>query len=284
MVTILASWRREKAKENKSHGVGKGRDEIYESKWFAYLALDFLKNKDMPQKGITTMMLKEAFGILKSSAEKSTPTPPPPQENPELRSFCDFIFEKLKYFNKHAINLVQQDILQVIFRAEQGYQGSAQQYGNLYQPTFYQQTYAHLPAVNDTTGNHNLHHRSLPVTTRNRRAVHEFQTSSQEENSPKSERAQDSPPIQLRRLRPKLRYTLGIARRKSQLLTSHYRKQTCLQPAQELTPNQRVHIGVNPVVLLGFTVAVLRRRVHVGVNPVVLLGFTVAVLGRYLSP
>lgn len=31
MVTILASWRREKAKENKSRGTGKGRDEVYES-------------------------------------------------------------------------------------------------------------------------------------------------------------------------------------------------------------------------------------------------------------
>ncbi|KAJ8913349.1 hypothetical protein NQ315_008739 [Exocentrus adspersus] len=54
----------------------------------------------------------------------------------------------------------------------------------------------------------------------------------------------------------------GLARRKSQLLTSHYYEQTCLQPAQEPTPNQQVHVGVNPVVLLGFTVAVLSRRVH----------------------
>ncbi|KAJ8915497.1 hypothetical protein NQ315_012378 [Exocentrus adspersus] len=44
----------------------------------------------------------------------------------------------------------------------------------------------------------------------------------------------------------------------------HYYEQTCLQPAQEPTPNQRVHVGVNPVVLLGFTVAVLSRRVHSG--------------------
>ncbi|KAJ8909249.1 hypothetical protein NQ315_012581 [Exocentrus adspersus] len=46
-------------------------------------------------------------------------------------------------------------------------------------------------------------------------------------------------PNQLRRLRQKLRYTLGIARRKSQLLTSHYTEQTCLQPDQEPTPNQQ---------------------------------------------
>ncbi|KAJ8913093.1 hypothetical protein NQ315_006595, partial [Exocentrus adspersus] len=54
--------------------------------------------------------------------------------------------------------------------------------------------------------------------------------------SPKERRLR---PNQLRRLRQKLRYTLGIARRKSQLLTSHYTEQTCLQPDQELTPNQQ---------------------------------------------
>lgn len=110
-------------------------------------------------------MLKEAFGILKSSAQKSEFTPPPPQENPELRSFCDFIFQKLKYLDQHAINVVQQDILQVIFRVNQGYYGSAQQYGNLSQPTFYQQTY-NSSRSNDTTENHSLHHRSTipPIT------------------------------------------------------------------------------------------------------------------------
>ncbi|KAJ8915317.1 hypothetical protein NQ315_014825, partial [Exocentrus adspersus] len=54
--------------------------------------------------------------------------------------------------------------------------------------------------------------------------------------SPKERRLR---PNQLRRLRQKLRYTLGIARRKSQLLTSHYTEQTCLQPDQEPTPNQQ---------------------------------------------
>ncbi|KAJ8909517.1 hypothetical protein NQ315_003565, partial [Exocentrus adspersus] len=54
--------------------------------------------------------------------------------------------------------------------------------------------------------------------------------------SPKERRLR---PNQLRGLRQKLRYTLGIARRKSQLLTSHYTEQTCLQPDQEPTPNQQ---------------------------------------------
>ncbi|KAJ8912092.1 hypothetical protein NQ315_012840 [Exocentrus adspersus] len=58
--------------------------------------------------------------------------------------------------------------------------------------------------------------------------------------SPKERRLR---PNQLRSLRPKPRYTLGIARQKSQLLTSHYTEQTCLQPDQEPTPNQQVHSG-----------------------------------------
>ncbi|KAJ8909839.1 hypothetical protein NQ315_002906, partial [Exocentrus adspersus] len=91
-----------------------------------------------------------------------------------------------------------------------------------------------------------------------------------------SSRAQDSPPIQLRRLRPKLRYTLGIARRKSQLLTSHYYKQTCLQPAQEPTPNQRVHSGQTLLSCWGLPWLYLASTL--GANPVVLLGFTLAVL------
>ncbi|KAJ8914027.1 hypothetical protein NQ315_012051 [Exocentrus adspersus] len=70
------------------------------------------------------------------------------------------------------------------------------------------------------------------------------------------------------------------------------------EPVRKYTSLQ-VHVGVNPVVLLGFTVAVLSqytrtlRRTNpfvffqastLGVNPVVLLGFTLAVLRRCLSP
>ncbi|KAJ8912054.1 hypothetical protein NQ315_016741 [Exocentrus adspersus] len=102
--------------------------------------------------------------------------------------------------------------------------------------------------------------------------------------SPKERRLR---PNQLRRLRPKLRYTLGIARRKSQLLTRHYTEQTCLQPDQEPTPNQqgseytrgqytRTLRHTNPFVFF--------QASTLGVNPVVLLGFTLAVLRRYSSP
>ncbi|KDR08139.1 hypothetical protein L798_02256 [Zootermopsis nevadensis] len=50
MVTLLASYRREKMKIKKSMGTGKGRDALYESKWFAYTALEFLNDFHKPRK------------------------------------------------------------------------------------------------------------------------------------------------------------------------------------------------------------------------------------------
>ncbi|KAJ8914079.1 hypothetical protein NQ315_014274 [Exocentrus adspersus] len=110
------------------------------------------------------------------------------------------------------------------------------------------------------------------------RAVHEFQTSSQEENSPKSERY---PPTDL--LSGAFRQGAGFAtdpaaqtQAKAQVYPGHSKAkepvadQPLLQadvpstsPGTDSEPvRKRVHVGVNPVVLLGFTVAVLSRRVH----------------------
>ncbi|KAK9871773.1 hypothetical protein WA026_014228 [Henosepilachna vigintioctopunctata] len=44
--SLLASYRREKNKEKSSKGTGKGADEIYRSKWYAYEALGFLSDKN----------------------------------------------------------------------------------------------------------------------------------------------------------------------------------------------------------------------------------------------
>ncbi|XP_044761532.1 uncharacterized protein LOC123318841 [Coccinella septempunctata] len=46
MVNVLSSWRRERGKENKK------TDEVYKSHWFAYNALRFLKDREMPRKGL----------------------------------------------------------------------------------------------------------------------------------------------------------------------------------------------------------------------------------------
>ncbi|XP_066263077.1 transcription factor Adf-1-like [Euwallacea similis] len=52
MESILSSFRREKAKGKKSVGTGKGRQEVYVSKWFAFPRMAFLLDKYGPVKAI----------------------------------------------------------------------------------------------------------------------------------------------------------------------------------------------------------------------------------------
>lgn len=67
-------------------------------------------------------MLKEAFGILKNTANK-------PQQDMELKSFFDFIQEKMKNYSRDKKNTIQHEIFQIIMRADQGYYNSMQNYG-----------------------------------------------------------------------------------------------------------------------------------------------------------
>ncbi|GBP97692.1 hypothetical protein EVAR_65931_1 [Eumeta japonica] len=161
IITILASRRREKMKIKKSSGTGKGTKDIYKSKRFAFEALNFLMDRDKPRQGLTTQdtanseattnnqnpdigsaseipppkkakqdiklkMLKKAFGILKESVNK----PPATNENDrELQSFFNFIIKKMKKYSAHTKTTVQQEIFQIISRADQGYYDNATQYG-----------------------------------------------------------------------------------------------------------------------------------------------------------
>ncbi|CAH1993654.1 unnamed protein product [Acanthoscelides obtectus] len=55
MISLFASYRREKAKVKKHLGTGKGSQEIYQSTWFAYEALAFLGDRDNPRKILNSM-------------------------------------------------------------------------------------------------------------------------------------------------------------------------------------------------------------------------------------
>ncbi|KAG5862732.1 hypothetical protein JTB14_035590 [Gonioctena quinquepunctata] len=55
MESLLSSFRREKAKEKKSVGTGRGREEIYLSKWFAFPRMAFLLDKDEPRPTIDSI-------------------------------------------------------------------------------------------------------------------------------------------------------------------------------------------------------------------------------------
>ncbi|CAH1957204.1 unnamed protein product [Acanthoscelides obtectus] len=54
IISLLASFRREKNKTKQGTGTGKGRDEVYYSRWFAYEAFRFLEDRDLPRKRLAT--------------------------------------------------------------------------------------------------------------------------------------------------------------------------------------------------------------------------------------
>ncbi|XP_043476286.1 flocculation protein FLO11-like [Leptopilina heterotoma] len=59
ILSLRASYRREKKKEKESKGTGKGGDEVYQSRWFAYEAMRFLNDKDKPRKRLNTEQTTE---------------------------------------------------------------------------------------------------------------------------------------------------------------------------------------------------------------------------------
>lgn len=67
-------------------------------------------------------MLKEAFGLLKTAADK-------PKKDAELQCFFDFIQEKMKSYTRETKNAIQHEIFQITMRADQGYYNSIQNYG-----------------------------------------------------------------------------------------------------------------------------------------------------------
>lgn len=60
-------------------------------------------------------MLKDAFGILKSASTSLS------KEPDEISSFLTLVGNKLRRYNDHTKNMVQQAICEVIFRADNGY-------------------------------------------------------------------------------------------------------------------------------------------------------------------
>lgn len=98
-------------------------------------------------------MLKEAFGILKSAAEKPKQTDNEKDENPEAKSFCNYIYQKMKNYNRQTLNLVQQEIMQVIFRTDQTNYSYGHRYGSLPATTYGNQhasTFTELSVVTET--------------------------------------------------------------------------------------------------------------------------------------
>lgn len=53
-LSLLGSFRREKARGKKTMGTGTGRKEVYTSKWFAFEAFQFLLDRDDPRPTLNT--------------------------------------------------------------------------------------------------------------------------------------------------------------------------------------------------------------------------------------
>ncbi|XP_046686416.1 uncharacterized protein LOC124372094 [Homalodisca vitripennis] len=99
ITSLLASFRREKNKEETSKGTGKGADEIYRSKWFAYEAFGFLKDKNKFKETINSCtsqnaskendsqveLIQEEDDNTSESASQITQTLPH-QQSQEIRS------------------------------------------------------------------------------------------------------------------------------------------------------------------------------------------------------
>ncbi|XP_077302074.1 uncharacterized protein LOC143922619 [Arctopsyche grandis] len=154
MINILASFRRERMKRKKSVGTGKEKNKLYVSKWYAYDALNFLNSRNTIHIGADTQnngsqesknnlttagpqrkklkpdpklqLIKDAFCVLKTASNSSKN-----EQDLELRSYFDFIIEKMKNYSRTTKNSVQNEIFQIIMRADQGSYDSANHCGNL---------------------------------------------------------------------------------------------------------------------------------------------------------
>ncbi|GBP23650.1 hypothetical protein EVAR_80267_1 [Eumeta japonica] len=79
MVNLLSSFRREKAKTNKSLTTGSCQADVYKSTWFAYKSMEFLMDRDTPRKRLNTIT-NENIGNISNDDENSLTRPVTPIE------------------------------------------------------------------------------------------------------------------------------------------------------------------------------------------------------------
>ncbi|XP_031346793.1 uncharacterized protein LOC116173444 [Photinus pyralis] len=161
IISLLASYRREKAREKKSKGTGSGVDNVYNSRWFAYEALRFLEDRDKPRKSMDTESQQEERGSgkedeLQTESEievEKTPTSAPKRriktsreehsslmvdavavlktaaskltsscpENDEVKAFLSFVMAKMNSYSFETRKGVEHSILDTIMKADRGF-------------------------------------------------------------------------------------------------------------------------------------------------------------------
>ncbi|KAL1488633.1 hypothetical protein ABEB36_014433 [Hypothenemus hampei] len=150
ITSLLSSFRREKLKVLKSIGTGKGRTDIYESRWFAFKYFDFLKDKDTPKNTLNTENIfteisgpsacsKKTTNVAQAKifiSPKKVTAKMKKREDPRLphaynilenisnvprdecATFGEHITIKLRKFNNHQRSILMHRINGLIFDAE----------------------------------------------------------------------------------------------------------------------------------------------------------------------
>ncbi|KAI5710959.1 hypothetical protein M8J75_012853 [Diaphorina citri] len=154
MTSLLSSYRTQKAKVKASTGTGSG-NEVFKSKWFAYEAFRFLEDRDNPRKRLnievdnseestvedpgfpeefvaptlrpprpkesrtsdSDTLLSEVLGVLKDVASSSKN---PAQEDMESFHFGNLVCSKLKNYDRRTKTSVQRQIMEIMFKADEG--------------------------------------------------------------------------------------------------------------------------------------------------------------------
>ncbi|KAF5308920.1 hypothetical protein FQR65_LT00002 [Abscondita terminalis] len=139
MKLLLARFKREQWENYKSVSTGKDRDE-----WFAFKAFDFLEDRYKPRgssctqsddedndnsppsckkrkmDSVSPQTINETVELLSTS---STEPPGPANLDVELKSFFDFVLEKMKNYNNRTKNRIEYEIMHVLYKANEGYLG-----------------------------------------------------------------------------------------------------------------------------------------------------------------
>ncbi|XP_050310771.1 uncharacterized protein LOC126746512 [Anthonomus grandis grandis] len=137
MESMLASFRREKSKGKKSVGTGKGRQEVYISKWFAFTRMAFLLDRDEPTETLTSLnddtetMEAASQEDIEDSLDQSTDINDDHSQNDRGNLKPAEIFDSCTDYGKHVANklrnysertkaIVQYHFNNILFQADMG--------------------------------------------------------------------------------------------------------------------------------------------------------------------
>ncbi|KAF5276793.1 hypothetical protein FQR65_LT16172 [Abscondita terminalis] len=158
MNSLLGSFRAQKSKGKKTVGTGKGRKEVYISKWFAFKRMHFLLDRDDPRDTVDTEDVSlsenrpsasmeqpkrgkkrqattqenplafEALRILKDTHSRYIASQTPTVVQDRFYTYGQHVGNKMRSYTPTLQNIVEHEINNVLFRADMGQYNSAAYY------------------------------------------------------------------------------------------------------------------------------------------------------------